>query len=378
MILQDITKATQQNIFSGQSDAQSQSTYLLFLKVSERKTYKDIAFALGLNNHTVLRWRELKAVPKHCHYDFLRMLGKSTKEYLKQHKARDKDQFYTKPEIAQYCLNKLNTVLTDLNIDYSKYHFIEPSAGCGWFYEKLPKNRRIGIDIELNTCTFSDSKLICCDYLQWIPEHLNKYIVVGNPPFGLRGHTALQFINHSAGFADVVAFILPQLFDSDGKGTTGKRVKDYKLAHTEALPTNSFAYPNGEDVTVCTVFQVWTKINIANIKIKHKPTAKQYIRIYSLSDGGTPSSTRNKKMLYKCDMYLPSTCFSGMKAYNDFESLPHRRGYGVVIHKNKKEISKILKQHDWTKTAFLSTNSALNLRSSLIESVLTDGGYCDE
>ena len=28
------------------------------------------------------------------------------------------------------------------------------------------------------------------------------------------------------------------------------------------------------------------------------------IKVYSLSDGGTPSTTRNKDMLYSCDIYL--------------------------------------------------------------------------
>jgi hypothetical protein len=60
-----------------------------------------------------------------------------------------------------------------------------------------------------------------------------------------------------------------------------------------------------------------------------------------LSDGGMPSSTRNKKMLNACDVYLPSICFSGMKAYKSFEELPNRRGYGVVFYKEKEKLKKI-------------------------------------
>lgn len=49
--------------------------------------------------------------------------------------------------------------------------------------------------------------------------------------------------------------------------------------------------------------------------------------VYSLSDGGTPSSIRNKKILNKCDIYLPSTCFGkdNMKYYDNFEELPNRK-----------------------------------------------------
>ena len=36
------------------------------------------------------------------------------------------------------------------------------------------------------------------DYLSWLPsDKQKKYIVFGNPPFGLRGQLALKFINHS-------------------------------------------------------------------------------------------------------------------------------------------------------------------------------------
>ena len=158
-----------------------------------------------------------------------------------------------------------------------------------------------------------------------------------------------------------------------------KRVIGYKLAHTEKLPLNSFEYPDGKKVDVATVFQVWTKVNTDKIKIKEKPTCKEFIRVYSLSDGGTPSSTRNKKMLNKCDVYLPSTCFSGMKAYNSFEELPNRRGYGVVINKNKKELLDLFfNKIDWEKTSFHATNSSLNLRTSIIEDEIIKYGFKDK
>ena len=82
-------------------------------------------------------------------------------------------------------------------------------------------------------------------------------------------------------------------------------------------------------------------------------------------------------MIGKCDAYLPSTCFSGMKAYRSFGELPNRRGYGVVIHKSKRRVENILMQQDWKQVAFPSTNGALNLRRSLIEGVLTSQGLHD-
>lgn len=290
------------------------------------------------------------------------------------------DQFYTKPETAKKCFEIFKKVAEELGVDLSKYIFIEPSAGCGCFSQLLPKKKRILIDLEPKKFTGIENKgIIKSDYLKWYPKKTNKkYVVIGNPPFGVRGKLALAFINKSYPYADMVAFILPQLFNSDGKGVAGKRVVGYKLAYTKPLPPNSFMYPNGTDIAINTVFQVWTKINIDKIKILKRKTCEDFIKVYSMSDGGKPANTRNKDMIGKCDVYLPSTTFSGMKAYSSFYDLPHERGYGVVIKNNKRDIGKILKNNDWKKTAFLSTNSALNLRTSLIEEVIIKEGYFDK
>jgi len=291
-----------------------------------------------------------------------------------------KDQFYTKPKVAEKCFEIFQKVSKDIGVNLDNYTFIEPSAGCGCFFQLLPKNRRIGIDIDPQKLSGVENKgIIKADYLNWYPKNKNKkYIVIGNPPFGLRGKLALDFINKSYQYADIVAFILPQLFNSDGKGVAGKRVIGYKLAYNKPLSRNSFIYPDGIDIQINTVFQVWTKINTNKIKKKRPKTCKSFIDVYSLSDGGLSANTRNKDMIGKCDVYLPSTTFSGMKAYSSFYDLPHERGYGVVIKKNKREVKKILKNHNWEKTAFFSTNSALNLRTSLIENVIIKAGYFDK
>lgn len=291
-----------------------------------------------------------------------------------------KDQFYTKPKIAEKCYKIFKRVTKDIGVNLNNYTFIEPSAGCGCFFQLLPRNRRIGIDIDpIKLPSVDNSGIVKSDYLKWYPKDRNKkYIVIGNPPFGLRGKLALAFINKSYQYADMVAFILPQLFNSDGKGVAGKRVIGYKLAYNEHLPRNSFMYPDGTDIEINTVFQVWTKINIGKVKIKPLKTCNEFISVYSLSDGGLPSNTRNKNMINRCDVYLPSTTFSGMKAYNSFYDLPHQRGYGIVIKKNKKAIKNIFKKIDWKKVAFFSTNSALNLRTSLINDVVIKNGYFDK
>ncbi len=344
-------------------------TLILFNKALETHTLLELANKLSLHVGTVRRWKQQNKVPSSYKLDFLRLLN--LKHEIED--EREKNQFYTKSEIALKCFLEFKKVMLNLNINLKNYHFIEPSAGCGSFYNLLPKNRRIGIDIDPKT-----ENIIKHDYLNWKPDTNVKFIVIGNPPFGLRGNLALRFINHSYDFADVVAFVLPQLFESDGKGSAMGRVKGYELAYSEKLPRDSFYYPSGNDVEINTIFQVWTKINTEKIRRKRKQTCENFIKIYSLSDGGTPASTRNKKMIGRCDVYLPSTTFQKMKAFKNFNELPHRRGYGIVIYKNKKAIKNILEKNDWSKTAFASTNSALNLRASLISNIIIKAGFIDK
>lgn len=355
-------------------EGNTQTATDLFREILATKTPKEVADLLSLHLGTVKRWILKDAVPDNYYNDLNSILGY---KYPNKIDYRDQDQFYTTTVTASHCHRQALDVLKSLDIDESTYTFIEPSAGCCNFYNLLPKDRRIGIDIDPKGPL--KDELIQQDYLTFIPPEGQKYAVIGNPPFGLRGNLALRFINHSYDFADVVAFILPPLFNSTGKGAPMLRVKGYQLAYTEKLPRNSFEYPDGTVVDVATIFQVWTKVNTDKIKIEPVKTCKSIAHVYSLSDGGTPSSTRNKKMLNACDVYLPSTCFSGMHAYTDFESLPNRRGYGVVFKRNRDElINTFFNDINWEEVAFVSTNGALNLRTDLILNQITKRGYCDE
>jgi len=339
-----------------------ENAFKLLKEIMEKKTLSEIADVLSLHIGTVKRWVSLESVPVNYYNDLNSILNHKYKDI---DTYRSKDQFFTKNKIAKYCIDKAIIVLKKVGIDTSKYTFIEPSAGSCNFYSLLPKKRRIGIDIEPKGELAYE--LIKKDYLKFSPEKKGNYIVIGNPPFGLRGNLALRFINHSFDFADVVAFILPPLFDSTGKGVPMKRVNlGYKLIHTEKLPLDSYFYPDGRTIEIATIFQVWSKIGNYNLAaITNKDYSKK-IKIYSMSNGKSSSSKRNVDMIGRCDFYLPSTCFCGMKPYKSFKELPNKRGYGIVIYKNKKAILKKAYSIDWTKKCFVSTNSALNLRTDLI------------
>ena len=342
------------------SNEESINLLSLLTNILKTKKINEVSSILNVATGTVKRWIDLKKVPSAYCFDLMKLANVPI-DYSK-FTSKEKDQFYTPKNTAEYCYKKTLELLTKYGDNENDYVFIEPSAGNGNFLKVLPPNRRIGIDVEPR-----NDEIIKCDYLTWIPEVENqKYITLGNPPFGLRGQLALKFINHSHQFADYVCFILPQLFESDGKGVPRKRVIGYNLLHSEKI--NSVFYdPSKKEVKVECIFQVWSKYHV-NPQYIIKTLDDSIIKVYSLSDGGTPSSTRNKKMFYNCDAYLPSTCFGkdNMRYYSSFDELPKRRGYGIVFQKDKEKNINKCKNLKWDNIAFLSTNSAYNLRSSQI------------
>lgn len=322
----------------------------------------EVSKQLGLCVGTVRRWLELKSVPPQYTFDLLKLLSREI-DYG-AYTFKEKDQFFTPSDIAKQCWQKFLEVT---KVDLSQYTCIEPSAGDGSFLKCLPQGS-IGLDIEPRSEGIQKQ-----DYLSWTPSNPSaKYITIGNPPFGLRGHLALQFINHSQPFADYVAFILPQLFESDGKGSPRKRVVGYNLIHSERI-TTSFYTPEGKDINVNVIFQIWSKLT-NNPEYTLQSIDNTRMIVYSISNGGTVATTRNKNMIGKCDVYIPSTCFGreNMRVYDSFDELPNGKGYGIVFHTDKTNMIRKAKSINWVDVCFLSTNSAFNLRTSIIVKQFAD------
>jgi len=158
------------------------------------------------------------------------------------------DQYFTKKHIAEKLFEKTKNIISQYE-EIEKYTWLEPSVGEGCFYDLLPKNKKIGVDIDPKR-----KDVIKGDYLKYkLPD--KPLIIIGNPPFGHRGVIALEFINHSKK-ADFVCFILPMFFDSKGKGSIRYRVKGFNLIYSEKLEENAFYTPdNNEDIDIKCVFQ---------------------------------------------------------------------------------------------------------------------------
>ena len=167
------------------------------------------------------------------------------------------DQFYTSTRCAERCFEAL---LGRLPVREQDAYFIEPSAGDGVFFDLLPRYRRTGIDLEPRHRGVKKA-----DFFQWRPQGGSRSkkgkrencVVVGNPPFGRRGSTAVQFLLHAAEIADTIGFIVPMCFRKFA--IQKKMPEDLRLVKQMRLPRDAFRLPDGSPYWINTEFQIWVR-----------------------------------------------------------------------------------------------------------------------
>lgn len=199
-------------------------------------------------------------------YIFLEFLHKR----IKVSKTNKLDKFYTKPEIAGYCVTLFKKYFNLTKNDL----IIEPSAGNGSFLESLNKIncRKCYLDIAPE-----NDQIIEQDFLKFTVSKTNyKIHVIGNPPFGSQSSTAIKFIKHATIFASSISFILPKSFKKES--LKNKIPLNFHLMHEYELPQNSFFLKNKLYNVPC-VFQIWKKRNKNRKKIlKLKPENFTFVK----------------------------------------------------------------------------------------------------
>ena len=172
------------------------------------------------------------------------------------------DKFYTRSEIVDLCVAELTKT-----IPFKHDFVIEPSAGNGQFLNKLRQicDEVVGIDIQPES-----DHIIKQDYLTYIPPPTAHPIhIVGNPPFGRVSSLAIKFFNHSAQFADTIAFIVPRTFRRTS--VQNKLSLNFKLVADIDIPITPCAFEPPMMAKCC--FQIWVKSDVArciiNTPTKH-------------------------------------------------------------------------------------------------------------
>ncbi len=95
----------------------------------------------------------------------------------------DLDRFFTRPGIARKCHEDFLRIMTEDNADQSHYNFVDPSAGDGAFYDLLPNDRRVGVELVPGR-----SEFVCRDFLGWKPP-MNRQRPCNRPPALCKGRT---------------------------------------------------------------------------------------------------------------------------------------------------------------------------------------------
>lgn len=144
----------------------------------------------------------------------------------------ENDKYYTEDKLAKYCVEKTFEILGD---EWDR--IIEPSAGAGAYLKYLPANT-LAYDIAPEAENIAQA-----DYREVELPHLERSLVIGNPPFGRANKLSVQFIKVSLEHSDYISFIQPisQL-------NQNRTMKDTELLYSEDLGTVAYS---GKKVHCC-------------------------------------------------------------------------------------------------------------------------------
>ena len=165
------------------------------------------------------------------------------------------DKFYTKKEVAHYCINLFKQHMGPNNNDL----IIEPSAGNGAFIDAI---KSLTCNYEFYDLEPEHEEIIKQDYLLYNTNKTNntnntqKIHILGNPPFGRQSSLAIKFIKKSCQFCSSISFILPKSFKKDSLKKTFPL--NFHLLFEMDLPEKSFLV-NAKEHDVPCIFQIWIK-----------------------------------------------------------------------------------------------------------------------
>lgn len=280
------------------------------------------------------------------------------------------DQFFTRPEIADHCHASLLEWMARDGALPENYRFIEPGVGNGVFYDRLPQDRRIGIDVLPLRSEFERG-----DFLAWRPPGGDQsYAVIGNPPFGYRAWLALAFVNHAARFADYVGMILPMAFQSDGKGSPKRRVQGLRLVHSEILPGDSFTDAANRPVKINALWQVWKR---GENRPEHTETCDSWLDLFTVDM--RKERLCGQERMGEADWFLQRTFYesSPPRLVRRFEDVRYVCGYGLVFKKQKQRLTRLLSKVDWRQYSNLAAHNCRHVSMYHIRNALIDADFVD-
>lgn len=234
------------------------------------------------------------------------------------------DKYYTLPNLANYCWDKVLEVIGEENIS----EVIEPSVGNGAFLNYPTQMVHFAYDIEPE-CTSDITTIFKADYLTADIKYLYGRLVIGNPPYGEHMNMAQKFFKKSVQIADYIAFILPI---SQFNNTCS--MYEFDLVYSEDLGVRRYS---DRDLHCC--FNIYKRPDSG--ELNKKPSLKlNDISIYRQDSSNYNERDFDIRMCYWGDG-------TAGKILNDNEH--YSAEYKIKIHnKNLKyEIINCLSTFDW-------------------------------
>jgi len=164
-----------------------------------------------------------------------------------QVRAAGLDKFYTIPAISEKCIASIGA-----KYEWCKWELVvEPSAGNGSFFSRIPTTKKVGLDIAPE-----HDDIVKQDFFEYAPPpNIANILVVGNPPFGRVSSLAVKFFNRSAEWASVIAFIIPKTFRR--VSLQNRLNRKFHLVHDDEIPSDPCSFAPPMQVKCC--FQIWEK-----------------------------------------------------------------------------------------------------------------------
>lgn len=257
------------------------------------------------------------------------------------------DQFYTQEKVAKFCSDIVKAFF-----DISEYKILEPSAGEGVFLKFF--DNFYACDIDPKNDLIEKKDFLKDDIKDKLGN--DKIITIGNPPFGKRSKLAIEFINKSFEYSDIVSFILPIHFL---KYSAQYKIRnDAKLICSELLDEDSFIY-NGKNYSVRCCFQIWTLLDTEykDLRIKESPVIKHDDFDMWQYNNTKLAEKYFDKTIYNWDFAVPR---QGYKDYNIRETDPNKMDkhtQWIFFKANNKEILERLMSLDFEKISKNNTST---------------------
>lgn len=277
------------------------------------------------------------------------------------------DKFYTHPDIAKIFVDKINEI-TDLSL-YDT--IIEPSAGSGNILQYLPEHT-----VAFDLAPEADG-IIQQDYFEYVSPYdpLTNPIniaVVGNPPFGTgyMNPLAKGFFNHSAKFANTIAFIVPAKYHSSWK--VHKQLDNqFGLYFSEILPKNSFVMDGkSHDVNCC--MQIWSKKTLGeDLRIYFAPPTQHEDFDFFLTCDNVCRRPTVRKQLQNKEYWEFGLKYWGKIGLCEIDDIPVNTTTHYLFAPKKPYVRDILESIDWSK--YITNMGAPNIGGkSIIVKAYTD------